>query len=110
MLASPADSCAFRGFIAWLGLFNASAVAFGVAPTARPNVLFIAVDDLRPQLHCYGHDEMVTPNIDRLAAEGRMFLRHYVQVPTCGASRCAMLTGRYPSQPGAYDNEAFAFL
>jgi arylsulfatase A-like enzyme len=74
------------------------------------NVLFIAVDDLRPQLGCYGHPEMVTPNIDRLAAHGRAFLRHYAQVPTCGASRCAMLTGRYPRVPKAYENEAFATL
>lgn len=82
----------------------------GAEPSHRKNVLFIAVDDLRPQLHCYGREEMVTPNIDRLAADGRMFRRHYVQVPTCGASRCAMLTGRYPSQPGQYDNEAFETL
>ena len=76
----------------------------------RLNVLFIAVDDLRPQLGCYGHGEMVTPSLDRLAREGRRFNRHYVQVPTCGASRFSLLTGQYPSQPDAYDNGAFATL
>jgi len=60
----------------------------------RPNVLLICVDDLRPQLGCYGCKEMISPNIDRLAAEGRMFTRHYVQVAACGPSRCTMLTGR----------------
>lgn len=77
---------------------------------AQTNVLFICVDDLRPQLHCYGREEMETPNIDRLASQGRLFTRHYVQCPTCGASRCALLTGRYPSQPAHYDNEAFHAL
>jgi iduronate 2-sulfatase len=80
------------------------------ATNGRPNILFISIDDLRPQLGCYGHEEMVTPKLDRLAAGGRVFRRHYVQVPTCGASRCAMLTGRYPSQPIQCDNDACASL
>jgi arylsulfatase A-like enzyme len=89
-----------------------AAALSGMARAAEPpyNVLFIAIDDLRPQLHCYGHDEMSTPNIDRLASQGRLFERQYVQVPTCGASRCALLTGRYPTVPAAYDNDAFATL
>jgi uncharacterized sulfatase len=76
----------------------------------RLNVLFIAVDDLRPQLGCYGASEMKTPSIDQMASEGRRFNHHYVQVPTCGASRLAMLTGQYPSEPAAYDNNAFKVL
>jgi len=59
------------------------------AATEKPNVVFIAVDDLRPQLGCYGETWMKTPNIDRLAASGVTFKRHYVQVATCGASRHA---------------------
>lgn len=73
-----------------------------------PNILFIVIDDLRPQLGSYGQSRMVTPRLDRFASESRRFDRHYVQVPTCGASRCALLTGRYPTRPGAYDNDAFA--
>jgi len=60
----------------------------------RHNVLLICVDDLRPQLGCFGCDFMVTPNIDRLADEGRLFTHHYVQSAVCGPSRCSMLTGQ----------------
>jgi iduronate 2-sulfatase len=73
----------------------------------RPNVLFIAVDDLRPWLGCYDAKLAVSPNIDRLAKEGRRFARHYVQVPTCGASRCGLMFGRYPGRlPGDLGNDA----
>ncbi len=73
----------------------------------RPNVLFIAVDDLRPWLGCYREDLQVSPNIDRLASGGRLFRRHYVQVPTCGASRCALMFGRYAGRlPGDSGNDA----
>lgn len=73
----------------------------------RPNVLFIAVDDLRPWLGCYDGKLAVSPNIDRLAEEGRRFARHYVQVPTCGASRCGLMFGRYPGRlPGDVGNDA----
>ncbi len=90
--------------------FVCPAGALSATPDGKLNVLFIAVDDLRPQLGCYGHTEMVTPSLDRLAREGRVFNHHYVQAPTCGASRCSMLTGHYPSAPAAYENEAFATL
>ena len=77
----------------------------------RPrNVLFICVDDLRPQLPCYGKDFMVTPNLDRLAGRGVVFNNHFAQVPTCGASRCCLLTGMRPHRPGALNNDAFEGL
>lgn len=68
----------------------------GLAETSskKPNVLFISIDDMRPQLGAYGHAFMVTPNLDQLASEGRLFNRHYSQVPTCGPSRACMLTGK----------------
>ena len=72
------------------------ATACGRIPEAeRPNVLLICVDDLRPELGCFGKDYIKSPNIDQLASIGRAFSRHYVQAPTCGASRFALLTGRY---------------
>ncbi len=83
---------------------------FGQETEKRLNVLLICVDDLRPQINCYGVSGMATPNLDLLAAEGRRFEHQYVQVPTCGASRCSMLTGRYPHAEGAYDNDAFLAL
>lgn len=61
----------------------------------KPNVLLICVDDLRPELACFGVSYIHSPNIDQLASRGRAFRRHFVQAPTCGASRYTLLTGRY---------------
>ena len=61
-----------------------------------PNILFIAIDDLRPELGAYGVSEVQSPHLDQLAAEGRLFTRHYTQVPTCGPSRYCLLTGMRP--------------
>lgn len=63
----------------------------------RPNVLFIAVDDLRPELGCYGNPHIHSPNIDRLASQGTVFERAYCMVPTCGASRAALMTSIRPA-------------
>ena len=73
----------------------------------RPNVLFIAVDDLRPELGVYGNNIVKSPNIDRLAREGTLFTQHYVQVPTCGASRYSLMTGMRPSKIKHISNQAF---
>lgn len=70
----------------------------------RPNILLICVDDLRPELGCYGAAHVRSPNIDRLAAEGRRFARHYVQAPTCGASRYGLLSGMRPVHPAQLGN------
>lgn len=67
----------------------------GEEGAAPPNVLLICVDDLRPELGVYGCEHVSSPNIDALGECGRVFRRHYVQAPTCGASRAAMLTGTY---------------
>ncbi|MGB1926824.1 MAG: sulfatase [Rubripirellula sp.] len=61
------------------------------------NVLFIAVDDLRPQLACYGESQMHTPNFDALSRRSVLFERAYCMVPTCGASRASLMTGIRPS-------------
>ena len=71
--------------------------AFAKTSHAAPNVLLLCIDDLRPELGCYGVDYIHSPNIDRLAKQGVVFQRHYVQAPTCGASRFTLLTGRYGS-------------
>lgn len=80
-----------------LALTSASWCSVAVAED-RPNVLFIAVDDLRPQLNCYGRTQMHTPNLDRLASSGVLFERAYCMVPTCGASRASLMTGVRPSR------------
>jgi uncharacterized sulfatase len=69
------------------------------------NVMFIAVDDLRDTLGCYGNVWAKTPNIDRLAARGVLFERAYVQYPVCNASRSSFLTGLRPDQTGVTDNK-----
>ena len=81
-----------------VALFLISPVA---AQAAKPNVLLICVDDLRPELASFGVDYIKSPNIDQLAAAGRAFHRHYVQAPTCGASRYTLLTGLYGSASNA---------
>jgi iduronate 2-sulfatase len=79
-------------------LFTLSFVALGAdGENQRPNVLLICIDDLRPELKCFGVDYIHSPNIDALASRGVAFHRHYVQAPTCGASRYTLLTGRYGS-------------
>lgn len=108
----PSDRPSFRLSRRHLlqGLFATSAVTLGanlipgctrrsqtnlpfISRDDYPNVLVLLVDDLRPQLNCYGHRQMVSPNIDRLASEGTLFERAYCQVPICGASRASTLAG-----------------
>ena len=64
----------------------------------KPNILFIAVDDLRPQLGVYGQAQIKSPNIDKLAGQGLVFNRAYCNVPVCGASRASLLTGARPTR------------
>jgi iduronate 2-sulfatase len=70
---------------------------------SRPNVLFIALDDLGPYLNCYGKPEVISPNIDRLASRGLLFNRAYSQQAICNASRASLLTGLRPDSTGVYD-------
>ncbi len=72
----------------------------------RPNVIFISIDDLRPDLGCYGKKDILTPYMDKLAEEAVLFKNHFVQVPTCGASRYSMLTGQFPTTTTHLKNAA----
>jgi len=73
-----------------------------------PNILFIAVDDLRPELNCFGARQIHSPNIDKLASEGVAFQNAYCQVPVCGASRASLLTGIRPKRERFIDYNTWA--
>ncbi|MFK7768518.1 MAG: sulfatase [Mariniblastus sp.] len=96
----------------WLLSFGQALNADGIEvgnsddKTNRFNVLLIAVDDLRPELGCYGVEHAISPSIDALAKQSLVFDNHFVQVPTCGSSRYAMLTGRSPLFSNAMGNQA----
>lgn len=68
----------------------------GIQAADRPNILFIAVDDLRPTLGVYGDAVAQTPHLDRLAKQGGLFERAYCNVPVCGASRASLMAGVRP--------------
>ena len=69
----------------------------------KPNVLFIAIDDLKPILGCYGDKMIKTPNIDRLAKMGTVFMSNYVQQAVCGPTRASLMTGKRPDYTKVWD-------
>lgn len=73
------------------------------APGRRPNVLFIAIDDLKPELGCYGVKQILSPNIDALAQRGTIFTSTYCQQAVCAPSRTSLLLGLRPDTTGVYN-------
>jgi iduronate 2-sulfatase len=94
-----------RDFLKTLG-YTATALATTsvfAKPASRLNVLMIPVDDLRPQLGCFGYDEIHSPNIDRIAGTGTLFRRAYTMVATCSPSRTSLMTGCRPDTTLVFD-------
>jgi len=73
------------------------------ASAERPNVLFIAIDDLKPALGSFGDTFAKTPEMDRLAARGTVFLNNHCQQAMCAASRASLLTGMVPDRTGIWN-------
>ena len=86
-----------------LSLACTLATAAPPAPPAKPNVLFIAVDDLKPLLGCYGDTVIKTPCIDKLATQSTTFLNAYCQQAVCAPSRASLLTGLRPDSTMVWD-------
>jgi len=90
-----------------LAFLSLSLLAFvaHAAETKRPNVLFIAVDDLRPEVNASGSSVVKTPNLDRISARGTTFDRAYCQQAVCSPSRSSLMTGRRPDSTRVWDLE-----
>eukprot|EP00051_Salpingoeca_urceolata_P023621 m.404540 g.404540 ORF g.404540 m.404540 type:complete len:746 (-) comp20126_c0_seq12:2859-5096(-) len=96
------------------GTMLVALVALGMLATTahsakkeRLNVLYIVIDDLRPQLGAYQAEDAITPNFDRLARDSLLFDRAYSQVAVCGVSRQSFLTGRRPSSVRSWTTPSF---
>ena len=94
-----------KTILSLLVVFALATTARAAEAAARPNIIFILVDDLRwDALGCMGHPFVKTPNIDRIAKEGALFRNFFVSIPLCSPSRGSFLTGQYPHTHGVIDN------
>jgi N-sulfoglucosamine sulfohydrolase len=83
-----------------------SSSVFAQPATTQPNILWISSEDLSPDLHCYGDDYSITPNLDRFAAQGARFTRAFSTAPVCSPSRCSIITGMYASTVGGHHHRS----
>lgn len=86
-------------------LLAAAAVLAAASPAAaqpRPNIVLIGAEDISPSLGCYADPDAITPNLDRLAAQGARFTRAFTHAPVCAPSRSGLITGVYPTTLGTH--------
>jgi len=99
----PYSPISFLSMLLILGLALISCNEHHDSDTAKPNILFIAVDDLRPELGCYGVDYVISPNIDRLSDNGITFTNAFCQSAVCNPSRASLMTGLRPNSNKVWD-------
>ena len=96
-MKSSSDS---KAILAWMSAFLVAGIMGGAA---KPNVLFIAIDDLNDWVGpLKGHPQVQTPHMDALAARGTTFLNAHCQSPLCNPSRTSLMTGLRPTTTGVY--------
>ena len=100
MKLSKKIACIAFGLMPFLGC---KAQQLTPSETKQKNILFIAIDDLKPLLNHYGADYMITPNFDRLAKMGVSFTNAHVQYAVCGPSRASVMTGTFPDRTKVWD-------
>lgn len=88
-------------------LLMATSLALCIKAADKPNILFIAIDDMRPEVGCYGSELAVTPNLDRLASKGLLFEKAYCQQAICSPSRASLMTGARPDTIGIIENYTY---
>jgi len=100
-----------RAFLKMLGMgLTTLRVGAVLAEDEKPkitNILLLYVDDLRPEINCYGKSKIVSPNMDKLAAHSLVYNKAYCQVPVCGPSRVSTLSGMYPRSTGQWNARDF---
>ncbi|MDA3924233.1 MAG: sulfatase [Kiritimatiellae bacterium] len=85
------------------GTMLTAPIVMAAAKGKQKNILMIPVDDLKPLMGCYGNKDIITPNIDRLAGMGTIFLNNACQQAVCGPTRASLMTSRYPDSTGVWD-------
>ncbi len=85
----------------WLVCLASTAIAAEPQPK-KWNIVLIGTEDISPNLGCYGDKDAITPNLDKLAAQGARFTRCFTHAPVCAPSRSGMITGMYPTTIGSH--------
>lgn len=97
-----------HGFLLFLGIVIISNNTFGQQKQNKPNILFIAVDDLNDYVSLLeNHPGIKTPNLDKFAKTSLTFANAYTAAPVCHPSRIAVLTGKNPVSTGIYENKDY---